>query len=126
MLKNRLVLTSLLPVVAVEEVAEVVVVEYHPTTPIHVPIEPQVAVKVSDDTYIHTHCTHCYVARLSGNMHIACWIFPSISPCLVISLCTIILQLKIMKMLNVKFLSFMSSVFDLDKKTKKKKKTKEQ
>jgi hypothetical protein len=80
MLKNKLVPNSLLPVVLLEEaavgvpveapavVAEEVVVEHH-HSPIHVPIEPQVVVKVSDDRYSHNapiamllvvyKCTYC-------------------------------------------------------------------
>jgi hypothetical protein len=73
MLNNKLEQISLLLVVLVEEAAaaavvveaavaapavavlveeEAVVVEYH-HTPIHVPIEPQAVVKVSDDIYSH-------------------------------------------------------------------------
>jgi hypothetical protein len=69
MLNNKLEQISLLLVVLVEEAAaaaavvveaavavlveeEAVVVEYH-HTPIHVPIESQAVVKVSDDTYSH-------------------------------------------------------------------------
>jgi hypothetical protein len=70
MLNNKLEQISLLLVVLVEEAAaaavaavvveaavavlveEEVVVEYH-HTPIHVPIEPQAVVKVSDDIYSH-------------------------------------------------------------------------
>ncbi len=75
MLKNKLAPISLLPVVLVEEeaaeevlvaevpvvvAAEVVVVHHH--TPIHVPIEPQVVVKVSDNKYSQNALV-CYVAR---------------------------------------------------------------
>ena len=69
MLKNKLAPISLLPVVLVEEAAEVpvvaavaeVVVVYH-HTPIHILLEPQAVVKVSDNKYSQ-NAPVCYVAR---------------------------------------------------------------
>jgi hypothetical protein len=61
MLKNKLEQISLLLVVLVEEtaVAVVVLLEEHHHILIHVPIELQAVVKVSDDIYSHNALLLC-------------------------------------------------------------------